>query len=456
MKPTVFVTVSRGIIARNLLLTDFIGLLEEQYHVVLVAAMHDDPAFRQMFGKYEIIPLYSIPMTRWQKKVDQCIISLGKALIYNPTVELRTRYGMGLRNEVKWKRTRFFIQKYILGTVFAHEPFRKALRWVDSKIFPCRAYDELFEKHKPVMIFATAISGPEDALLVRNAKKHGIKSMGMAKSWDNCSKFAFREKVDTLAVWGQYMMNEAMEFQGYGPEDIEIVGIPQFDFYPRIDVPSKEEFCESYGLDPEKKIIFIGSEGPINDHHHLVPLLKEKIEDGTLAGYQILARPHFSYRHDIARFEPFVDNKTVFLDREYNYSNTKDGIEISVDGVRRMLAQMKHSDVLVTGVSTLMLDMSANNRHVLLYDFDKDDSVSYKDSVRRFYTSLWFQEIAKMNLDNVAHSGDELVEMVQAAAQNPTMKQDERNMLIRHFCHKIDGRSSRRVFELLHKKAQQA
>lgn len=445
-KQTIFVTIARGIIARNLLLGDFGRIMSEKYHVVLVTTMHDDEAFKKQFSQYDMIPLYPDACTPFKQKVRKLFVSIHKALIYNPTVELRSLYGMGLRNEVRFKKARLKLQKYVFGKLLAFNPVREFMRWVDAQVFPCNKYDEHIKTYNPVAIFASTISGDEDALLVRNAKKFNIPSIGMAKSWDNCSKFGFREKVDHLCVWGQYMKDEALAYQCYRDDQIDIVGIPQFDCYPTLQVPTREEFCASYGLDPHKKIIYLGSEGPINEYHHVVPYVRDRILDGTLANYQILCRPHFSYRHDIDRFRPFVDNKIVFLDDQYEYSNTKDGIATTLDMIVRMVSQIRNTDVAVTGVSTLALDVTANHKPVLFYSFDKDETVPYKDSVRRFYTSLWFTEIQKMGLDNIATSGEHLVELIKEVEENPDRKLAERNNLISHFCYKVDGNSAKRLF----------
>lgn len=192
----------------------------------------------------------------------------------------------------------------------------------------------------------------------------------MPKSWDESSKFGYREKADRLIVWSQYMKEEALKFQGYKNSQILMTGIPQFDYYKNLKLPNREEFCRQFGLDPSKKIIFYGSEGPLNKKDHIVPYLEDKIKEGVLENHQILIRPHFSYESDIRRFQGMADKKYIFLDIFSKPSNFKDRTELSLGPVINLMCEIKYSDAAITGASTLFLDILANGKNAILYWFD--------------------------------------------------------------------------------------
>ena len=258
IKQTIFITVSRAITARNLLLNNFIALLKEKYTVVLLVSKYQDEEFLNFFSDFIIEPLHEQEFFGWQRKLDVFLTSLGKALIYNPTIELRSYYGLKRRAKVSFKKLRLFLQKYIIKPIFGYSFFRVVFRWVNSLIFSCSQYDGLIEKYQPSLIFVTSLSDPNDVAVIYNAKKLKIKTVGMLKSWDNASKFLLRAKTDSVVVWSQYMKEELKKFQGYKTEKIKVIGVPQFDYYQNLVIPSKEEFFNKYKLDLSKKTFFFG------------------------------------------------------------------------------------------------------------------------------------------------------------------------------------------------------
>lgn len=450
IKQTIFITVSRAITARNLLLNNFITLLKEKYTVVLLVSKYQDEEFLNFFGDFIIEPLYEQEFFSWRKKLDVFLTSLGKALIYNPTIELRSYYGLKRRARVSFKKLRLFLQKYIIKPIFGYSFFRAIFRHINSLIFSCNQYDNLIEKYQPSLIFATSISDPNDVAVVHNARRKNIKTVGMLKSWDNASKFLLRVKTDTIVVWSEYMKEEVKKFQDYKTEEIKVVGVPQFDYYKNLVIPSKEEFFNKYKLDLSKKTIFFGSEGPVCEQDpYIVALLKKEIINGVLSDYQIFVRPHFSYPKDEERFLALKDDKIVFVDLEYDRSNFRDATALSLGNVINLMSAIKYSEVNITSASTLVLDIIANEKYPILYNFDQDKNLQHAQSVKRLYQSLWMQEILKIIPNSLVYNEMDLFDKIKMLEKNFDLELSSRNTVIDRFCYKIDGQSGYRLFDYI-------
>ncbi len=453
-KPNVFITIDKAGIAKNLFFNKHIAILKNKFNIIIFTPASEDKSFLELFKDYKVEKLKQPEYSSFKKKLIKKFVSFHKALIYNPSVELGTLYGTWYggvaRNYVRFKFLRIIVQKYFLGVFLKYSFFRDLFKLIDRIIFQCRDYDDLIDKYKPELVFITNISSNNEIPFLRNCKKRGIKSVGMAKSWDNLSKWGFREKADKLIVWSSYMKDEALMFQDYKKENIEIVGIPQFDYYNYLDSIPRDEFCTKFKLDPNKKTIFFGSEGPIcTSDPYIVSFIKEKIKDGTLRNYQVLVRPHCSYDGDEDRFMDSVDNKIVFIDLEYERSNFKDRTELSLNNVINLISSIRNSNISITSASTLVLDIVANGKYPILYNFDKDKDIPFKDSTKRLYKSLWMKEIINIGLDNLANIEEELVEKILEADANPEIKLQERKKLIKRFCYKVDGKSGERLYNYI-------
>jgi len=451
-RKTIFITVDRAGIARNLFFNNFAGLLRKKYRVIIFSSMYNDKEFLEKLPQYEILPLYEIKMSALKRKIEGYFISLHKSLIYNSTVEIRTKYGLMRRSDtVRFKKIRVFIQKYIFGSFLSKFSFIKEfMRKLDSIVFPCKLYDQVIDQYKPDLVFISVITSNEEVALLRNCKAKGVKSIGMPKSWDTISKFGFREKADKMVVWSEFMKEELKKFQNYQEEDIRIVGIPQFDYYKSLGIPANEEFFNKYKLNINKKTIFFGSEGPVCESDpYIVEFLNEKILDGILKDYQIFVRPHYSYKDDEKRFMQFDNSENVIIDFQYKRSKSKDRLELSLNNLVNLIASVRYSDVCITSASTLVLDIAANEKYPILYDFDREKDIPYRNSTARLYETTWMKEITRMNLDNIVHNEEELIVKIKEVENNPDLKLSEREEMIRRLCYKLDGKSAVRLYNYL-------
>src|SRR3990167_1219693 len=139
---------------------------------------------------------------------------------------------------------------------------RQWLRWLYVRI-PDNYGEYLFERYKPGLLFAPSMFSFEDGRLLRMAKKKGVRTITMSKSWDVLTNKAFTKVLaDKILVQNALIRDAAIRLGDYAPERVEVVGFVQFDFVadPSLLLP-REKFFENIGADPKKKLILYSMSG---------------------------------------------------------------------------------------------------------------------------------------------------------------------------------------------------
>jgi hypothetical protein len=144
-----------------------------------------------------------------------------------------------------------------------------------------------------------------------------------------------------------------------------------------------------------------------------------------------------------------VDNETVFIDLDRQNSDFKDGTGLNLETVKNLMAEIRYSYVLVTSASTLVLDTVANGKQPILYNFDKDKNVTFRNSIKRLYTSLWFKEVLRFCFNNVVNSEEDLLEKIKEMTVFPAKDWDKKQKMLDRLCYKVDGKSGERLFSLI-------
>lgn len=453
---TIFLTVGTGVVARNLLNNSFYKKLKGQYNIILFTPLFNDAEFQKLYGGENVI--FSDLIHRKLTRIELFIISLHKSLIYNKSVRIKAFYS--LSSTMKQKRTAGKVLKnyieYIIFGIFLSKipPLRNLLKVIDRTVYNENLYQDVFDKYKPSLLFVTNMSSDDEVYLVRSAKKNGVANVGMTKSWDNFSKIGYREWVDKVIVWSDYMVDEVLTYQNYGRGDIAVVGIPQFDVLHDVNNShTREDFIKTYRLNPDKKTILFGQSNPLlnPDDAYVCGIIKKWVEENE-GKYQILIRPHFRHKDAEKPFLPLVDNKNVYIDLLNNPSNFTSGAwDLSPESQIRRAISLRFSDVVVNSTSTLVLDAAASDNFFISYAFDKDKNLPYGESIRRIFDLLWYVDLKKYGFDKLmVHNEKELLERLNEILNlKNRILPDEHERIVRRFCYKADGRAGARLFNVI-------
>lgn len=444
---TIFITISRGSLIRNFFHTGVITrLLQKGYRIVVLTPHYKDLG---LFAGYENKNLFFEPLHTPNIKFERLIIEFLKGAVFNRTVHFLWRYRLAGTDP----RLSLYIPRLIFLAPLRFIPgFKRLIRWIDYILNPQTEHDYLFNKYKPELVFVTSVNSYSDSGLTKSAKRFGVISVGMPKSWDNLSKILFNAATDYLLVWSEFMREQAIRYQGYRRDQIFITGVPQCDIYKQKEhIISREQFCKQFNFDPNKKIVLYGSCGGgigINMEADFPEMIQQWINSGKLSGVQILVRPHIGYKDEAEKFSRLKNYPDIVIDNtDTQDSRMSDRWDPSFNHIKHLYNSLYHANVCINIGSTLTLDATACGTPVINIKFDKDPNVAFRDSVRRLHETDYLIELMKMNTTWIVESLESFLKALQAILEQGETK-DTRPMVDR-FMYKNDGLSSERIVDAL-------
>lgn len=443
---TVLVTISRGFLARNILLTDILPTLADDARVVIATHGHADPEFRALFGRANVtfVPFVSVP----GRKRDRLFVSLHRNLIWNRTIRFTAKYG--IYGPSRFQAFRYLLQLLVFRPLASISFVRQFVRWLDLRLSPPPdALLAQLKEQRPDVVFSTNPMEDGDAAYLFAAARLGIPSVALVKSWDNMSKTHFRILPDVCLVWGPYMREEAQRYQDCPADRILEVGVPQFDTYVRRhDANDRATFLRGMGLDPDRRTILFGSEGKVTPGDpDIVSAIAGFIERQELSvSAQVLVRPHFGYRGDVEKFRSVAELPHVVVDRRYTPRPCfYDQWDFSPEHFARLVQTLGAADVMVTTASTLAIDAAAWDMPTVSIAFDPGGHVPRSRSVARWYETEYYGHVLATGAVLVVRNFAELRAALIASLAVPERRHAQRQELVRRFAGRLDGRAGKRV-----------
>lgn len=444
---TVFITISRGSLIRNFFHTGIVsGLLARGLRVAVLSPNYKDAS---LFSDYAHPNLILEPLFISKIRFERVLTELFKGAVFNKTVHFLWRRRLAGANP----SMSLYIPRILFIAPLGFIPgFKRFIQWVDFKLNPQKEHDYLFEKYQPDLAFITASNSYSDSGVTKSAKRFGVPTVGMPKSWDNLSKILNPASTDYVLVWSEFMKQQAIRYQGYREHQIVVTGVPQFDIYAHLEhLESREEFCKKFNFDPNKKIILYGSVGGgnrISMEADYPEMIQEWIDSGELSGVQVLVRPHIGYPGDDEKFQRLVRYPNIAIDRtDAQDARMGDHWDPSFGHLAHLYNSLHHADVCVTIGSTLTLDAIACGTEVINIKFDRDFHVSSADSVLRLHGTDYVSALTSMGGTWVAESKEQFLEALKAILERSEKK--DTSSMMNQFVYKNDGKSAERIVEAI-------
>ncbi|RJQ32469.1 hypothetical protein C4572_01020 [Candidatus Parcubacteria bacterium] len=345
---------------------------------------------------------------------------------------------------------------YVLARLFwvvGHLPFwRSILAFIASRFFQDRLFQEIFDRYKPDMVFTHTIYSTNDLRLLKGAKRSGVSSIGMIKSWDNLtSKDPLLIKPDWLIVHNEIIKKEAIKFGNYPEEKIFISGIPQFDFYADKNfLKPREEFFSELGLDPQRKLVTFFAVGSCLMIHEkeMIELIAEIINSGELnRPCQLLVRLHPAFTSDEEKLKSL---QNVRIDRPGKIvSSTKvalrDGWEFDFEETKRLANTLNWSDVSMNCGSTTLVEAAIYDTPVIMTGFDAIKEKNYWRSAERLPKREHMLPVLCSGGTRLVKNKSEMVKWLNNYLGNKNLDKEGRQRLVNEQCYKQDGRSGERI-----------
>ena len=465
MQKTVFITITRSFITRNILRCGVLDLLKKRGHTVFVFFPRKSiPDYLKQELEDNQVKLVAIPEVSSGKLYRLFLKINFSYLIFTKSTKKRALYF----NENA--TTRFFSKEFLKKTkvvpwlryaylaVASHSKLLKRLyRFFELEFFPQEspAIQSYFDTHTPDVVFSTSFVSGFDTAFMKEAKRRGIPTISMPKSWDNIPLGYARFLPDYFIVPNEPSQHVAIHFQDIPKSKVHVVGIPQFDWYARKGfIRSREEHLKKKGLDPALPLIFFGSEGVFAGHDHEVgEMIYGWVERNELAKpCQMLVRAHFS-NADQDIFRKLRGKPNVAID-SYRLTNfLGDKWDPSKEEMVDFINSLHHCDIMINAASTLTLDAACFDRPIINIGFGcvyEDGDKRKKDiTSSACYTSDHFNWVLETNGTKKADSPDQLREQINKYLLNPQLESKERETLRHKLCYRLDGKSSERLVRVL-------
>ncbi len=450
---TVFIVFSRGVVARNVLRTDLFGLLTARPDVRFILIVpKEPPAYFREEARHPRVEVVVCPDVHYGRLRTWLYEPVFLHLAYSATSrfflrrEGRLRAGSVTQKVVPWPIYAF--KHLLFSTLSRFNGVKRLFRRIDARCFPDRVYEELFDRYAPDLVFAAAIACKRDAAMVKAARRRGIATVGMTRSWDNLDRLMLPVVPDTLIVQTEIMRDIAVKKHAIPADRIRVTGFPQFDLYrDQTIIRPREEFLRSLGLDPARKVILYGSEGSWGPHdEHIVRILQRMItEDALGAPCSLIIRPHFS---DIFedRFQEFKGLPNVHVDANHRLNELfVDRWDPSRAEMEHLANEFKHTDVLVSMASTLALEAAMFDVPIVNVDFYADTEPDHGPYFGRWYDSVHYGGVVATGGVRMVRSPEEMRAGIAAYLAHPEADRAGRKILAERYCQTVDGTAAAKV-----------
>lgn len=435
-------------VSRNILQTDVFRLLKENEEwgcIIILCPKHKEAYFKKAFehGKVIVLGITLLPLskseTRWKE--------LGNALLRTSTI----RNNRKERMERDHKLFSYIIFILIQFVIARFTLLRKIYQRLSLSIFVQSTYLDLLNLYDPV-VFSTDIFHDEDVRLLTSAKKLKLKTIGMVRSWDNCTNKGILPVVPDIGIaHNNIIAQELVSFHGASMDNIKIVGIPQFDYYNHYR-SEDDSFFTRTGFSKDHKIILFAPTGSkfVDDDWFILDILIKAIADGRISNSpQILVRfPPGDYMKiekslGDSEVKIYIDKPGVSFSENY----LKDR-EMSKEDMKWLAESLYWSDLLVSVGSTLCIDIAVFDKPIIMPCLEVQ-GIPYSRSMRKIYNKYHLKHLLDIGACEITADEVSFIDKIKESLLNPGKRRVERQNLVTEQTFLSDGRSSNRLADII-------
>lgn len=450
---TILVKFDSSFFVRNFMRTAALNKILNTSNIKLVLLVPEDKLeyYKNEFSYPNVI--FDVLSDLKKSKIEKFFNILERFSIHTNTVYMIFKSEFERTKNLNiLRRTIIFLFKFFLWQAGHFSFWRRFLRKVYFLI-PSKKFASFFETYKPDLVFAPHMVFTDYPFL-KEAKKRGIKNLGMTLSWDNLySKTFLLTHPDYLIVQTKIISEQVKTIGDYCGE-VFVCGIPQYDkHFTKKDIVSREEFFKKIGADPTKKLIvyaFSGKQGMHIDFDILRIVTEARKNKMINEDVEILARPY--PRTD------FPENKLEKLRREYGIlalASTKhvgsgnDGWEFDRGSIFILENTLYHADIVLTMYSTFFIEAAIFDKPLVGIAFDGLKNLSYWDSASRFFEWDHLYDIKPLNGIWLVRDKNELISAINKYLKEPNFLKEGREKIVHKQVQFTDGCSAERVANVI-------
>lgn len=426
---------------------------EKDYRVVILvpsrARKKYSPAIGGKLHDRLILETADIPLSK--TIAQKLFFFLYSYLIYTGTTKLMAT--MGTRPDEPPAGGNWYLapMKLLISRTLGRSNWikRNTVPALFMRFFPERPFGDCFERYKPDRVFIPHLYGWYDALLIEEAKRSNVPTIGMPAGWDHLDKYFLPLHVDTLLVPSEQVGRAALTYQAYHEDEMRVVGYPHFDFIldPQ-HIHTREKTLERLGFPKSAKyILYVSGSSYCPDEPDVIEAMLKWMDEGKFGiDVRLVIRPYLGGRSkdkafDEEKFNRFEKHPRVIFYRPDFWGD----IEAAIDFINIM----RFADAVLAVYTTMVLEASVLDRPLVAVAFDGYRTRPFFRSIRRFEQFEHFQDVLKTGAMKTAYSFDELFAILDRYFKDPTYAASERQRLREDLCYKLDGKASERIVESL-------
>jgi hypothetical protein len=450
---TLLVNASSGFFARNFLRTDASKLIKESgmMRVVVLVPEGKLEYYKKEFDEPHIVfdilaETRGLLLEAIFEFIDHASIHSKTAWMFHKSEFYRRGGNILIRYPRLWIR-RFF---WHLGK---YKWWRNFLRLIYYMI-PSKAYAPAFDKYKPDIVFCPTMVY-HDQLILKEAKKKKVKTLGMVLSWDNLyTKTFLRVHPDRLLTQTSVIRDQAIKSGDYPAGHITVVGIPQYDrYFKKTKTIPRAEFIKNLGGDQSRKLLLYAFSGKLalDIEFNVLECLAEAIKSGKIKQkVDVLVRPYPRYDFPDWRLRE-IKEKYGFLvaGATAHIGGSSNDWEFDAKSIELLDNSLAHSDMVLATCTTFFIEGAIFDKPLIGIAFDGKKDLPYWLSARRFFEWEHLALLGSNGGIKLAKSADELAEAVNDYLENPKLLANGRARIVKQQCEYSDGESGKRVAEAL-------
>lgn len=430
---TIFITLFQAIEAKNILRTAVVTelLRDPAVRIVCVTKSKERAAYYTKEVPHERIT-YEV-FTKEPGGLFESVFSKAKIFL------VRTK-TTDLRRKMLLKERKNFVS-YLVGSfasrILARKVIRSFVRYFDARLVADPGFGELFATYKPSVVLLAHLFSDTEAALLREARRRNIPTVGFINSWDKLTaRYMIRLLPSVLLVYNEHVKEEAMRLADMPERRIEIVGVPQYDFFATTKPCTREEYLKRLDLPLDAKILLYAPMGELFSDSDWVMIDRMRM---------ILQNDEcFSKVYMLVRFPPndFVDQKELKKRSWLLYNipgirygaRTKGDWDMTFDDLDNLRDTLAHSSLLVCYASSISIDAALMGKPVINIGFDVIPSPSALKSPTFFYGTEHYEKALRTGGIRLVKSEQDLIMWLKRYLGDPLLDNSGRRRLVDEQC----------------------
>ncbi|MEX1003130.1 MAG: CDP-glycerol glycerophosphotransferase family protein [Crocinitomicaceae bacterium] len=450
MSKTLFIPVFQSFVSRNILNTGILDeLLVRGAKVVLFVPPAKKDFYKSVYNRKNIF-IETFDADSGKGKREQLFKSLSLLLVSTNAMRFR---------KIKMKQTgggtiKYLYQRSITAVFGNIKLVKRVFRWFDFNFNNPDAFVKYFEKYSPHVVFSPDVFGAGDIFILKSAKKHGVRTVGMVASWDNnTTKGLMRLMPDVLVVQNEIIKEESVKIQTVPESIIRVSGIAHYDYYKGYKpIPREDFFKKLGGIPPKKKLVLFSPAGDkfISTDWQICEILRHAIEKGELPqDIIIIIRIHPT---NPVNLDKFKTNENFIIEKPgISFANMGDKKnELDKESLHHLLDTLHHSELVINVVSSLVIDAAVLDKPVITIGFEGWESrVPFGSSVKRYHSDENMAKLLAIGGTPIVKNEKELIEQINTYLKYPEKDKSGREKIVEKQCWRLDGKAKFRIADVI-------